>query len=183
MPNENLPRVTKILREAGLIDFSHVPDSVMVPAQDFGTAFHLARHLWDKGTLNEAKLSEPLIPYLAGYKKFKKDYGFTVNLDESERQFVSEKYGFKGSPDLWPMIQGKRTLLDTKTSTQMYPATAIQMAAYQILLEENGVKVQQRWGIKLTENGIYKIEPYTKLSDRTTFLSALNIYVWKKENL
>jgi len=182
MPNE-LPRVTQILREVGLIDFSKVPDSVMIPAQKFGTAFHLARHLWDKKTLDEAKLSESLIPYLSGYKKFQKDFRFVVNPDESERQFVSNKYGFKGSPDLWPIIQGKRTLIDTKTSTGMYPVTALQTAAYQILLEENGIKIHQRWGIKLTEDGTYNIEPYKKLSDRTMFLSALNLYMWRKENL
>jgi hypothetical protein len=181
--DRELPRVTGILQAEGLIDFSRVPDRIMKPAQEFGTAFHLARHLFDKGTLDEQSLSDPLKPYLAGYKLFKKDFGFKVSISESEQQFISEKYGFKGTPDLWPVIKGKRTLIDTKTSTNMYPATAIQTAAYQILLEEAGIKIQARWGVKFSENGLYKIEPYTKLSDKTTFLSALNVYNWKKENL
>lgn len=197
--SKNLPSVTQILREVGLVDFSHVPDSVMIPAQDFGTAFHLARHLWDKQTLDINSLSEPLIPYLEGYKKFKKDFGFIVKPDESERRLVS-KLGFKGKPDIWPVIQGKRTLIDTKTSTGMYEATAIQEAGYDILLLEIGIKVDRRWGLQLKENGTYNIEPYTKVTDKAVFLSALtlvkgvaspkimamalnNINNWKKENL
>lgn len=175
-----LPRVTEILKVAGLLDFSHVPDQVMIPAQDFGTAFHLARHFWDMETLDEESLSEPLIPYLEGYKSFKKTFGFTVKPDESERQLVSVKYGFKGTPDLWPIIQGKRTLIDTKTSTSMYPATEIQTAAYDILLEENGIKVKRRWGLQLKEDGTYKIEPYKEVSDRATFLNCLGVYNYKK---
>jgi len=178
-----LPRVTEILREVGLIDFSHVPLSIMEPAQKFGSAVHRATELWDRGTLDIEILSEPLIPYLEGWKKFLKDYDITINPDEIEQQFTSKKWGFKGTPDRWPMIGKKRTLIDLKSSTSMYPVTAIQTAAYDILLEENGIKIQQRWGIQLNEKGTYRVEPYLKLNDRTIFLSALNVYKFKKENL
>lgn len=179
MNNKNLPRVTDILKGAGLIDFSYVPGKVMIPAQEFGTAFHLARQLWDKGTLDETSLSEPLIPYLEGYKKFKKDYGFVVTVNESEEQLVSIKYGFKGTPDLWPVIQGKRTLVDTKTSTSMYPATEIQTAGYEILLSENGIKINRRWGVQFKEDGTYNVKPYTEISDRGTFLNCLGVHNYK----
>ncbi|MFA6142477.1 MAG: hypothetical protein WC738_04190 [Candidatus Omnitrophota bacterium] len=183
MEKSNLPRVTEILRAEGLIDFSKVPQDIMERAQLFGTAVHSTTELWDKGTLNLMKLDPLLIPYLEGWKKFIKDYGISFKPDEIERQLISIKWGFKGTPDRWPIVQGKRTLIDLKSSTAMYPSTSIQTAAYQILLEENGIKVQQRWGIQLNDKGIYKIIPYTKLSDRTVFLSALNLWKWKKENL
>lgn len=183
MNTDNLPRVTEILKSAGLIDFSRVPQDIMERAQKFGTAVHTATELWDKGTLNLMKLDVSLIPYLEGWKSFVKDYGIVIKPDEIEKQFVSMKYGFKGTPDRWPVIQGKRTLIDLKSSTSMYPSTAIQTAAYHILLDENGIKVQQRWGVQLNNKGTYKIAPYTKIGDRATFLSALNLYVWRKENL
>jgi hypothetical protein len=181
--DRKMPRVTEVLREVGITDFSRVPDSIMIPAQEFGTAFHMARHLLDKGTLDEKSLSEGLIPFLDGYKKFKKDFGFAAKVDESERSLVSKKYGFCGTPDVWPIIQGKRTLIDTKTSSGMYEATAIQTAAYQILLEEDGIKIDRRWGLQLKEDGTYAIEKYDKSSDRTVFLSALTVVNWKRENL
>lgn len=177
------PRVTEILASAGISDFSKVPESVLFPAQKFGSAVHRATELWDRRTLDISILSEPLIPYLEAWKKFINDYKITIQPDEMERQFSSAKWGFKGTPDRWPMVNGKRTLIDLKSSVSMYPATAVQTAAYQLLLEENGIKINQRWGIQLNEQGKYKINPYVKLSDRTTFLSALNIYMWKKENL
>jgi hypothetical protein len=181
--SDNTPRVTEILRGAGLIDFSMVPASIMAPAQRFGSAVHKATELCDKGTLDIDILSEPLIPYLDGWKKFITDYNITIKPDEIERQFISKIWGFKGTPDRWPLVGNKRTLIDLKSSTSMYPATAIQTAAYQILLEENGIKIQQRWGVQLNNKGTYKIEVYKKISDRTVFLSALNIYKWKGENL
>lgn len=177
------PRVTEILRVAGLIDFSKVPASIMEPALKFGTAVHKATELWDKKTLDESILSEPLIPYLTAWKQFIKDYKITIEPDEMEKQFTSTKWGFKGSPDRWPIVNGKRTLIDLKSSVSMHPATAVQTVAYQILLEEADVKIYQRWGVQLNEQGKYKITPYKNLSDRTTFLSALNLYIWKGENL
>ena len=177
------PRVTAILSNVGISDFTKVHAQLLEDAGHFGTAFHSARHMLDMETLDEATLSEPLIPYVSGYKQFRKDFNIIVLPDESERQFISKKWGFKGTPDIWPVIQGNRTLIDTKTSAQMYPATAIQIAAYQILLEENGIKVHQRWGLQLNEKGTYKIIPYTNVADRTVFLSAVTLYNWKKENL
>jgi hypothetical protein len=177
----DLPRVTEVLRGAGLIDMSFVPKDLLDRAQLFGTAVHRATELWDKGVLDVSKLSEPLIPYLNGWKKFLKDYNIQINPDEMERQFTSTKWHFKGTPDRWPVIARKRTLIDIKSSTSMQPSTRIQTAAYEILLEENGIKVIQRWCVQLNEKGTYKIEPYTKTSDRTVFLAALTVFNFKKE--
>lgn len=176
----SLPRVTEIIAAAGLTDFSFVPADVMARAQEFGTAFHMARHLYDKGTLDEATLSVPLVPYLNAYKQFKADFGFTVSTEDSERSFASEKWGFKGTPDIFPIINGKRILIDTKTSNQMYATTGIQLAAYQILLEDSKIKVHERWGLQIKEDGTYQIVKYDDISDRSAFLSCLNLYNWRK---
>lgn len=180
MEKSNLPRVTDILKVAGISDFSRVPIDILEAGQHFGTAVHKATELWDKGILDETILSEPLIPRLAAWKKFIKDYGVIILAKEIEKRFTSKKYGFTGEPDRWPKIQGKRTLIDLKSSTSMYPSTEIQTAGYEILLSENGIKVDRRWGIQLKENGTYNVEPYMEISDKTTFLSALNLYNWKK---
>lgn len=174
------PRVTGILKAAGLIDFSMVPQGIMERAQSFGTAVHLTTELYDKGTLDMDSLDPSLVPYLDGWKKFLKDYNITIKPDEMEKQFESKRYGFKGSPDRWPEIAGKITVVDIKTSTQMYAATAVQTMAYQMLLEENGVKPKERKGVQLTGDGLYKIEPYTDSSDKSVFLSALNLYRFKQ---
>ena len=171
--------VTQFLKSAGLIDFSRVYPPLLNRATDFGTAVHLMTELWDRGRLDIKSLDKALIPYLNGWKQFLKDYGIEINPDEIEKRFVSKRYRFHGRPDRWPVIKGKRTLIDIKSSTQMYAATEIQTAGYQILLEENGIKVKQRWGVQLREDGTYNIEVYKEASDRLVFLACLSIHNYK----
>ena len=180
---KGLPRVTEVLRGVGLIDMSHVPVDILDRALKFGTALHKACELNDLGTLDFKTLSNPLIPYLASWQNFVRDYKITFKPEEIERQLISKR-GFKGTPDRFTMVNRKFTIIDLKSSTAMTSATALQLAAYQILAEENiDQKVKQRLGVQLTETGVYKITNYTKMSDMTVFLSCLNLYVWKKENL
>ena len=176
----NLPRVTGILQAAGLIDFSMVRQDVMERAQLFGTAVHKTTQLWDLKKLDINSLDPSLLPYLEGWKKFLKDYDLEFTENEIEHSLESKRYGFRGTPDRWHTI--KCLLPDIKTSTQMYVATAVQTAAYQILIEENmGIKIKERLGVQLTEKG-YKVEPYKDSSDKAMFLSCLSIYNWKQRH-
>lgn len=179
MSNENLPRVTQVLREVGLIDFSNVRQDVMERAQLFGTAVHKATELDDLGTLNMEILSKPLLPYLEAWRKFRKDYNLKFVRDEIEQHLVSTKWNFQGTPDR--IARADNILVDIKTSAAVYPSVAIQCAAYAILAEENGTKIKKRFCIQLKE-GTYSVTPYNDISDKTIFLSALNIYNWRKKH-
>ena len=180
LDGKKLPGVTKILREAGLIDFSRVRPGVMAAAQQFGVAVHKACELFDKGILNIDILSKPLIPYLDGWAKFKKDYGLYFIADEIEKPVYSLKWGFIGTPDRI----GASNMFEVKSNTQMQPATAIQTAAYDIAYEEmTGKKIKRRWGVQLNDKGTYKITEYKEKTDRSIFLSALQVYKWKEKNL
>ena len=179
MNNDNLPRVTDIIREAGLSDFSKVRASILIPAQEFGSAAHKACELDDLGILDIDTLSAPLLPYLEAWRKFRKDFNFSFVKDEIERQLVSTKWNFKGTPDR--IARADNLLVDIKTSTVIYPSVAIQCAAYAILAEENGMKIKKRFCVQLKESG-YSITPYSDISDKTIFLSALNIYNWRKKH-
>ena len=62
---------------------------------------------------------------------------------ESELKLVSEVHGFGGCCDIYCMLNGKRTLLDIKTSKGIYDEMFTQVAGgYVILLEENGYPVE-----------------------------------------
>lgn len=178
------PRTTNILKAAGLIDFSMVRQDIMERACAFGSAVHKATELDDLHTLNIDTVSEPILPYLEGWRQFKKDYNLTFSPSEIEHRMVSKKYGFNGTPDRWHTQKG--ILVDIKSSTVMYQSTSIQTMAYQMLVEENfGIKITKRLGVQLlgiaTPGGkFYRIEPYTEKSDKAVFLSCLNIFNWKK---
>jgi hypothetical protein len=62
---------------------------------------------------------------------------------KSELQLVSEKYFFGGTCDIYCELDGKKTLIDIKTSKACYSEHFTQVAAYKILLEENGYPVEE----------------------------------------
>jgi len=176
----NEPRVTSILQAAGLLDFSMVRKDIMERAQVFGTAAHLAAQLDDLHTLDIDSVDSSIMGYLESWRKFCKDYGLTFTPEEIEQRLVSKRYGFAGSPDRWHTEKG--LLVDIKTSTVMSAATKLQTAAYQILIEENmGIKIKERLGVQLTENGYKIAPPYNDKSDKPAFLSFLYGYNWKKK--
>ena len=177
----NEPRVTGIMQAEGLIDFSMVRQDIMERAQVFGQAAHKACELWDLGTLDINSLDPAIVPYLEGWKNFLKDYDLTFTPEEIEHRLISKRYGFTGAPDRWHTEKG--WLIDIKSTTAMYPATAIQTMAYQMLIEENlKIKIKKRIGVQLTgQPGLgYKIAPYKKKTDKSIFLSCLNVYRWKQ---
>lgn len=66
-----------------------------------------------------------------------------VRVIASELELVSEKLKYGGKIDLYGIVNGKKTLVDFKTSGGIYPEMIIQLAAYRNLLEENGYEVEE----------------------------------------
>ncbi len=179
-----LPSITQILQAEGFVDLSKVPQYVLEASQKFGTAAHKACELWDKGILDVSVLSAPLIPYLECWKKFKQDNKITDFL-AIEKQMYSAIWRFAGTPDrVFQVNQKYADLFEIKTASELYPANGLQLAAQEVLVEENyKLKIRHKWVVQLNDTGIPKIEPYKEPRDKTVFLSALNTYRWKKENL
>lgn len=60
-----------------------------------------------------------------------------IELLESESPYVSESHRYGGTIDALGTVNGKRVLVDFKTSNGLYPDHIIQVAAYTYLWEEN----------------------------------------------
>ena len=174
----NKPRVTNILKAGGLINFDMVPKDILDRACAFGSAVHLATQLDDLGTLDINSVDSSIMGYLESWRKFCKDYDLSFTKDEIEHRYTSKR-GFTGMPDR--ISKAKGLLLDIKTGSGVYHSVDIQTAAYQILAEENGIKIKKRMCVQLMENR-YKIYPLTETSDKSVFLSCLNIYNFKKRH-
>lgn len=174
-----LPRVTEVLSIMGISNFDRVPVDILEASSHFGTAVHLATQLDDLGTLDMAELSKPILPYLEAWRKFRKDFNLMFNKDEIEISLVCHKYNFRGTPDRIAKPEG--ILVDIKTGSSIYPSTAIQCAAYSILAEANGIRIKKRLCVHLKEKG-YAVTPYNDASDKSIFLSCLNVYNWKKQH-
>lgn len=102
----------------------------------------------------------------------------TFKVIKSELQLVSEKYYFGGTCDIYADLNGKKTLIDIKTSKACYSEHYTQCAGYSILLEENGYPVDDvkilRIGREEAEGFDEKEVPLVEIH-KEKFLACLKI--------
>lgn len=77
----------------------------------------------------------------AAYRAWRKQHDLEVIL--LEHQLVSEVMKVGGTVDLYAVIDGRRSVIDFKTSARVYESHVVQLAAYRALLEENGYEVDE----------------------------------------
>lgn len=61
----------------------------------------------------------------------------------TEHQMVSERLHVGGTLDFFAVVNGRRTIVDFKTSSSIYDSHLIQLSAYRSLLEEAGTQVDE----------------------------------------
>lgn len=84
LDGEVLPSVTQILQASGAIDFSHVPQPILLTARDRGSAVHRACHFYNEDDLDvDAFAAEypEYWPYLSAWIDFRRDSGFELATD------------------------------------------------------------------------------------------------------
>lgn len=75
-----------------------------------------------------------------------------VKFISSERVVYSKKHHYIGTLDAEAMVDGKRCLIDFKTSSGLYNTVRAQTAAYQMADEEAGAKEYKgRWAIRIAK--------------------------------
>jgi hypothetical protein len=176
--------VTDVLEAQGLSDYSKVNDEVLKVSCAFGTNAHTTIKLYLRGNLDESTLDPALRPYLDGAIKFCNDYHFIpIKIEQS---VYSKLWKICGTPDCIGLMD-KMAVIDWKSSTSIIPATAIQLAGYELIENEwrnSKMKIKQRVSVLLTGDGKYKPTFYKDTSDITQFQSAVNNYLWRvKHNL
>ena len=169
-------RVTALLAEAGLIDRTWFSEE----GATRGTYVHQACHYYDMGWLDEEVLDPALVPYLQGWVKFLNDTG--VKIIRSEERIDNERLGVTGQPDRiieWPSVGF--AVVDIKSGS-LSDWTAIQLAAYKLLLLQDGwdtAKPLKRFSVNLPGDDTYKVKEYKDRADEGIFLAALAIHNWK----
>ncbi len=98
-----------------------------------------------------------------------------VQFLKSEVRLTSETHWFGGKFDLLFEMDGKIWLGDIKTSKSVYPDNYAQLGGYNILCKENGLEVDHRCILHLTNE--LEVHPsYDTKRDEEYFISCLNIY-------
>jgi hypothetical protein len=178
-----IPSVTRILADTGIYDYKGVPPEVMEAARLFGQACHRLTELYDLETLDMVTVNTPLIPYLTAWQKFRADFKVVIYPSWIEKPICSYKYQFGTIPDRICSIGNKVTLVEVKSTATIQPAVGIQLAGQEIAVEENYGKVRQRIAVQLKSDGTYSIKEFKNPSDKSIFISALNLWRWREENL
>jgi len=164
-----VPSVTQVL--APLMNLDAVDADVLRRASAFGTAVHMACELDDLGTLDEATLSEPLRPYLAGWRKFSKDYG--CRWDGIELRVFHKTMRYAGTLDRRGLVGGHNAYVDIKSGTSLYHSVGPQLAAY--AAADCGIPgARRRYAVRLFPDG-YELKEYTSPADWPVFASLITL--------
>lgn len=175
-----VPSVTQIL--APLVDYSHIPPAALEVARQKGVAVHKMVELDCKGDLDEDGLPDWMRPALERWRKFVAESGF--EMIESEYRVFHPTYKFAGTLDLLGKMNEGVAFIDVKRSFAAGPVIGLQLAAYHeaYCAQEKVGKSANRYALKLSEAGPYRLEPFTDKNDFSTFLSLLTIHNFKRKH-
>ena len=163
-------------------------------AGDIGTLIHE----W-LGKYIKARIEKKPIPKRPVNKEMQKAIdGFfswarknEVKLIASEQKVYSKRYGYAGTFDLFASVNGKKTIIDFKTSKEIYPEMFLQASAYlQAKEEELGKTISGGVSILRLSKENKEIIPFEVCSvDRKevsylikVFYCCLGIYKWQMKN-
>lgn len=167
-----VPGVTSIIKAAGLVDDAWFNDY----ARDRGKAVHEATALDDDGILDDASVDPAIAGYIAAWRRFKSESGFQSLF--IERVLFNETYRYAGTVDRIGMIGGQTWVIDFKTG-EVQPWVALQTSAYAMAYGKQNIR---RAGVKLSDDGTYRLKEFKDRNDYTVFLACLTVINWKKGN-
>jgi len=171
-----VPSVTQILSGCGLVSYNGVRQSVLDFKAQLGTEAHRACSYVAQGMLLD-EVDERVLPYLSAYKDFadtKNWKPFLVSPEPKIGDINGSAIGFQ--PDEVGPLDGIETLLELKTTSDVYPSYGIQLAFYDLLL---GGDRRQRVVLQLFPDGRYKLHEYKDRKDYEIVQCLVALHHWK----
>jgi len=111
----------------------------------------------------ETEILEKADTAFNSYLKWK-DENTDIEIMETERAMIHERFAFGGTADALGKVDGKFVLLDWKTSSALRPDNLIQLSAYALLYEESeGIEIEQARIVRFDKN---KIKYQEKIFDK-----------------
>lgn len=170
-----LPSVTQIMKPLTQELYANIDHKTLNAAASRGKSVHYATELYD--TFGVEEIEEENKGYLAAYKKFKQDY--SVKILEVEKQLFHPFLYYAGTLDRIVEINGKRVLLDIKTTEKVHKnLVEIQVSAYQEMALKNGIEVDSLAVLKLNADGTYQFIYLNNNIDM--FMYLYKIHMFKK---
>jgi hypothetical protein len=171
-----IPGITRILSDLGAFPGS---DHFTEESRQRGQAAHLACQLADQHcpqadsvdeALERLDLAEALLPFLAGYLKFRRENRYHALRWETPA--CSRRLRVGGRPDSDGQLDGQHALVDVKSwasqGAKPKHSAEVQTAAYAIMLAEEAQIPDhriQRYVLKLPGDGNYRLYHCTDAMD------------------
>lgn len=177
---EEIPGITGVLKDVGIIDFSMVRPDVLAAAAEFGTHVHHAVHYHEDGELDDQTLTEDVHGCLMGYLGFKNQCRFEVHAVETLVWSPTHRYATM--IDLIGSLDGHPAVVNVKTGDRL-AWHAVQLAAEVATLPD--ARKYRRIGLKLNRDGTYKVYEYPAHDygrDLNVFHAAAALWHWKHDN-
>lgn len=176
-----------VLDEGAVIDATHIEYAKKAHKRksEEAAAIGTEVHDWAEAYINnvnpELPEDENVLNGVTAFLQWVKEH--QVEFLSSERPVYSKKHKYVGKMDAEAMVDGKKCVIDFKTSKKIYPEMALQVAAYQRAAEEeDGTKFDgNRWIARFDkETGEFEaVELENVAKDFQVFLSALKIKKWE----
>ncbi len=173
-----VPGVTGIIRAAGFGNERALDEA----AATRGSAVHFATLLDDEGDLNERSVHSVIAPYLAAWRKFRRETGFSpVVLPEHglvrEMAVASRLFGFATIVDAVGHFRPPSPLVVLEIKSGGLGEVKLQTAGQALALQENGIFVGARHAVQLKADGDYNLTPRfpNDTRDRDDFLACLRV--------
>lgn len=150
--DEGTEEIVRLLTEHKLT-VNHVRDK----AATRGTGVHKALEMWmrEKRIPRPSEFPEEERGYVVGLAKAL--LALNPVPQKMEVMVASETHGYAGTFDLLCVIDGKRTLLDLKTSKRVYEEAFLQLEAYELAHFEMGeAPTEQRMVLRVDKSGEYE---------------------------
>lgn len=171
---------TQILSAVGYVNYDMVPLDRLEYKRQIGKLVHQACHFFDEGDLNEAELPDVVRRRLEGYKKFRRDTGYTPHINEG--QFLGCCYGmYYGMQfDSIGECAGLPWIVDIKNASGAPKrAWALQLASYALGVKPFSVVPPEQYVrviVQLDDEGDYKL--HTSQDRQTKIFQANDCNIW-----
>lgn len=156
-------------------------------AANLGTMIHNWIEKYIKGQKPDKPINASMLNAINAFLHWQKEN--KIKFIDSEKKIYSRKYNYAGTLDAEADINGKKSVIDFKTSKGIYSEMRYQVAAYQAAREEEtgekyGERYIVRFGKTLNSKGevdleVAKLDEYER--DLDGFLGALKLYRREKE--
>lgn len=151
LDGETLPSVSELTRFLSREIYSDVSQFRLDRAAERGAKVHRLTEALDK--YGEAEAQPDVLPYLQAYVKFRREH--TVTWEQIERAMYHPDRLYAGTIDRLGMVDGKRCIVDIKTSSQIKkPLYTAQLNLYRLMLPE---PVEALYILHLKPDGSYRL--------------------------